>query len=475
MIGVLVWLALCGCGDDGGPAPGVPDAAVPDAASAGLAAQLEAIDGVLAVTERTTSKPGYRRFELVIDQPVDHTAPGASGPRFMQQVTLMHRDPDAPMVLTSTGYDNYLGDTLSEPTTLLRGNQLAVEHRYFGESRPQPPDWSYLTVAQAAADHHRVVTLLRPLYAADWVSTGLSKGGMTAILHRRFYPDDVTATIAYVAPLSLAVGDERYHDFFAGLEPDPDGCPARVREFQRQALERRDSLEAVIASDLSGSSFARVGGIGPALEYGVYEFEWTFWQYLGSARCDEVPGASASDRVYADFLATVDAVGALSDSSLERFGPYYYQSVIELGYPSIPAAHLDDLARYDYDAALFELIPEGAEAGPSSYQPSAMRDVIDWIERDAERMVFLYGAQDPWTAGAVQLDPMTAAARGLHVVVAPDSNHRSKIGDLTSADQNLVTAALTGWVESAGALGIAAQAAPSELAGPRPGYGLRPR
>lgn len=475
MIGVLVWLALCGCGDDGGAAPEVPDAAAPDAASAGLAAQLEAIDGVLAVTEQLTSKPGYRRFELVIDQPVDHAAPGASGPRFMQQVTLMHRDAAAPMVLTSTGYDNYLGDSLSEPTGLLRGNQLAVEHRYFGASRPQPADWSYLTVAQAAADHHRVVTLLRPLYAADWVSTGLSKGGMTAILHRRFYPDDVTATIAYVAPFSLAVGDERYHDFFAGLDPDPDGCPARVREFQRQALERRDSLEAVVASDLSGSRFERVGGVGPALEYGVYEFEWTFWQYLGAARCDEVPDESASDRVFAEFLATVDAVGALSDSSLERFGPYYYQSVTELGYPSVPAAHLADLARYDYEAALFELIPAGAEADPSSYQPSAMRDVVDWIERDAERMVFLYGAQDPWTAGAVELDPMTAAAREVYVVIAPDSNHRSKIGDLSAADQGLVMDALTGWVSSAGALGAVSQAAPSAPAAQLPGYGLRPR
>jgi hypothetical protein len=54
-----------------------------------------------SVTELATEHPGYRRFDLRLTQPVDHTDPG--GTSFTQQMTLFHRDADAPMVLLSTG------------------------------------------------------------------------------------------------------------------------------------------------------------------------------------------------------------------------------------------------------------------------------------------------------------------------------------------------------------------------------------
>ena len=72
--------------------------------------------------------------------------------------------------------------------------------RTVNRSAPASMDWSKLDIWQAATDHHRLVTALKPLYPARWISTGASKGGMASVYHRRFYPADVTATIAYVAP-----------------------------------------------------------------------------------------------------------------------------------------------------------------------------------------------------------------------------------------------------------------------------------
>ena len=40
---------------------------------------------------------------------------------------------------------------------------------------------------------------------------------MTAIYHRRFYPDDVDGTVPYVAPISFGAPDLRYPTTFGGF------------------------------------------------------------------------------------------------------------------------------------------------------------------------------------------------------------------------------------------------------------------
>ena len=74
-----------------------------------------------------------------------------------------------------------------------------------------------------AADEHAIVTALKTIYTGPYLSTGASKGGMTAVFYRRFYPDDVVGTVPYVAPLSFAAPDERYAAFL-----DSVGTPTRV-------------------------------------------------------------------------------------------------------------------------------------------------------------------------------------------------------------------------------------------------------
>ena len=87
---------------------------------------------------------------------------------------------------------------------------------------------------------HRIVEALKPIYGEAWINTGYSKGGMTAVYHRRFYPDDVDATVAIAAPFKFSTSDERYPEFLLTI-----GTPQarqRVYDFQRLALERRGTL-----------------------------------------------------------------------------------------------------------------------------------------------------------------------------------------------------------------------------------------
>jgi hypothetical protein len=50
------------------------------------------------------------------------------------------------------GYSDYYRDSPVQLTRLLSANQISIEHRFFAESRPNPVDWSKLTIQQMAAD-----------------------------------------------------------------------------------------------------------------------------------------------------------------------------------------------------------------------------------------------------------------------------------------------------------------------------------
>ena len=73
---------------------------------------------------------------------------------------------------------------LEELCPILQANQLFVEHRYFGKSVPDSVTWQDLTVENAAADQHHIVQIFKKIYTQKWVSTGISKGGETALYHR---------------------------------------------------------------------------------------------------------------------------------------------------------------------------------------------------------------------------------------------------------------------------------------------------
>ena len=186
-------LALAAC--SGETEPRTPDE---------LLAALRALPGVHDATEMPTQSAGYHYYVLHFEQPVDHADP--EGPRFLQEVSLLHHDEvHRPMVVHTSGYWDYYLDHVVELTGLLGANQISIEHRFFGESRPEPADWTKLTIEQMAEDQHAIVGALRQLYEGAFLTTGGSKGGMTAIYYRRFFPDDVEGTVPYVAPISFGV------------------------------------------------------------------------------------------------------------------------------------------------------------------------------------------------------------------------------------------------------------------------------
>lgn len=402
-----------------------------------ILAALQAIDG-LTVEELDPEVEGYRAFALTFLQPADHADP--DGLKFAQRMTLMHRDLAAPLVLSTDGYNISPGSQkLSEPAALLHANQLRVEHRFFAASRPEPADWSTLTIAQAADDHHRIVEVLRPIYGAAWLSTGVSKGGMTAVYHRRFYPDDVDATVAYVAPLSDGVADPRYVDFLQQV--GDAACRQALADFQREVLLRRPEMLARI--DAEAAEFELTYDLLTpelALEILVLETPFAFWQYLGAGTCAQIPGVMASDDDIWAFLGVVSPAYLWSDDIFLTFEPYYWQAALQLGTYAVDESAVADLLLFPGKDVPETFILPGPGKDPV-FDAAAMDDVAAWVAGEATRVLFVYGETDPWSAGAFEVGD----ADDVHRLFVADGSHAAKIADLAAPDRELAHARLEAW------------------------------
>lgn len=178
--------------------------------SADILDRLLAIPGMSLVQEKPYT--GYRYFVLNYTQPIDHRHPSKG--TFQQRITVLHKDTARPTVFYTGGYFVSTTPSRREPTQIVDGNQISMEYRFFTPSRPDPADWSKLDIWQAASDQHRIFKALKPIYDKKWISTGGSKGGMTATYYERFYPRDMDGVVAYVAPNDVVNNEDSAYDRF---------------------------------------------------------------------------------------------------------------------------------------------------------------------------------------------------------------------------------------------------------------------
>ncbi|MFF0849629.1 S28 family serine protease [Streptomyces sp. NPDC003280] len=413
--------------------------------------RLLAIPGMSLVQEKPY--PGYRYFVLNFTQPVDHRHPSKG--TFQQRITVLHKDTSRPTVFYTGGYNVSTTPSRREPTQIVDGNQVSLEYRFFTPSRPAPADWSKLDIWQAASDQHRVYQALKPIYSANWLATGGSKGGMTATYFERFYPRDMDGVVAYVAPNDVVnKEDSAYDRFFAGVGTKE--CRDRLNAVQREALVRREPLEkryAQYAAD-NGYTFETIGGLDKAYEAVVLDYVWGFWQYSLLKDCGTIPAdaATATDDAIWDSVDAISGFSAYTDQGLETYTPYYYQAGTQLGAPTIHFPYIEKkLIRYGYQPPR-NFVPRSI---PMRFQPDAMRDVDTWVRQHARHMLFVYGENDPWGSERFRLG---AGSRDSYVFTAPGMNHGANVAGLVPDQKALATARILEW---AGVAPAAVKADPS--------------
>ncbi len=397
-----------------------------------LLQRLQRIPGIVDAAAIAPPAGYAEAFQVVVAQRVDHERPERG--EFRQLFYLSFRSETAPTVFYTSGYGisrNYE----SEPAALLQANQVLMVHRYFPGAVPSANDWSLLNTRQAAADQHEIRVKLGEILTGKWLSSGASKGGMTALFYRYYYPQDVEATVAYVAPVMERPDDPRFVPFLrqagtaACREQDLRPAAAVPRAPGRSPAP---GARTCPAEGISFTSFSEA----QAFEYAVLEYPFAFWQY-GNGDCAALPGADATAQELFDHLVAVSPLSYYSDDDYIYFRPLFYQAYTEIGYCPYVFDHLAGLLQAvpapDYRAFAPRVVP-------MTFRPEVMAAIAPWLRSRGERIVYIYGGNDPWTAAALRPDPGLDAL----CVIQPGANHGVKIRNLD--DKGLVIAALERWL-----------------------------
>ncbi|QDY76840.1 S28 family serine protease [Streptomyces qinzhouensis] len=440
--GVLSLALLIGTVSATGATAGAATAAEPAAGAAGAPATADIKDRILAIPGMSLIEekpyPGYRFFVLNYTQPVDHRNPRKG--TFQQRLTLLHKDTSRPTVFFTSGYGLNTSPRRSEPTAIIDGNQVSMEYRFFTPSRPAPADWTKLDIWQAASDQHRIHRALKKIYDRKWISTGGSKGGMTATYYERFYPRDMDGVVAYVAPNDIDNNEDSAYDAFLD-NVGTEECRDKLNGVQREALVRRDALSAKYAEFAAANNytFTTVGSLDRAFEAVVLDYTWAFWQYSMVADCGTIPDAkTATDQELWNTVNDISGFSFYTDQGLAPYTPYYYQAGTELGSPDVAQSHLDGLSRYGYQPPR-NFVPREI---PMKFKKNAMKDVDHWVRNNARQMMFVNGENDPWSAEPFRLGK---GARDSFVHTVPGANHGARIDGLPAEQRAAATASILKW------------------------------
>lgn len=386
----------------------------------------------LEIRKIKTDSTFSEAYEIMITQPVDHNNP--DGPKFKEQFFLSHRDKSKPMVIELDGYG--VNNRPNELSRILNCNQIIVEHRYFGQSVPDPLDWQYLDFRQAAADHHRIIQLMKQFYTGKWISTGISKGGSTVIFHRRFYPDDVDVTVPYVGPINRSTEDQRVYEFIKDVSTQE--CRDKVYDFQVLCFKKRDQLYPMFLKFAEDKKLTyNIVGSERAYEYSILEYSFAYWQW-STGDCSNIPDSTSSIEEIFKHLSINGGFTYFDDASIKDNWPFFYQCYTNYGYYAYDITPFKDYIKYA-DGHVRFFIPEGVNP---VFDPEPMKDVSEWVQNEAENFIFIYGGNDPWSSTGVCLTGKTNSIK----MVCPGGSHRTRIKSFSKKDKELIYTKLEEWL-----------------------------
>ncbi len=417
LIGILIVYSLISCSGQ----------------SKDISAELKKIPG-LVIQETEPDSPIFQsKYEIKLIQPLDHENPEAGF--FQQRMFLSHAGFNRPMVFITEGYaagKNYV----RELAEILNANELQVEYRYFGKSKPDPIDWDFLTYRQSSYDYHRIYTLFKSFYKRRWMSTGWSKGGQTSLIYRRYFPEDMAAVVAYDAPVNLALEEPRIDEFFEYVGDEI--CRYRLILFQRSILRSKNDILPLYKTTCEdkGYTFQKITPL-KAFEYTVLEYPFSFWQYH-TLDCSAIPGEGAAPQEMFDHLKGIVSLSSYTDRAFNSAA--MKQFATELGYYRYATKNVIDLlseGENDYPNNVF-----GPQDADLTFDPTFMEDINKWLLTQGNNILYIYGENDPWSAPHLEY----LGATNAEMFWVKNGNHFSFIRTLSEAQQEQVLQTLESWL-----------------------------
>jgi hypothetical protein len=402
--------------------------------------KLKSLPGVVSVEELKTTNFFLEKYLIIFEQPLDVSAPEAG--TFKQRVYLCHKSYKAPVVYITEGYNADYASAegyVNELSDILQANQICIEHRYFAESAPEEPiDWSYLTTRAAADDQHAVRMALKDIYKGKWVSTGISKGGQTCLLYQMYYPKDVAATVAYVAPVARALEDGRHEPFINNNATKKDR--KKIVAFQKEILKRKATIFPMFQSYVKSAKLTFRIPLEEVYEYCVLEYSFAFWQWVGNT--ERIPKVKESDSKLFQHLLTVSGPDYFSIEGSESTMPFFYQAARELGYYGYETETLAKYLTISSAEGYFNKIFLPKEMQTQFYTQTST-DLEKFLQTKAKNTFIIYGEYDPWSAAA----PETGENSGVIKIINPRGTHSTRIKSLPQTQHEFVMTTLGEWLK----------------------------
>jgi PS-10 peptidase S37 len=406
------------------------------AATSDLQAKLKEIPGAVEVRSVQAGGAAKEAYEIVFEQPLDHAHP--DGEKFQQHVFVSHLGFDRPVVLNTEGYAARGAGRGGELQSMLNANSVTVEHRFFGRSTPSPIKWKFLTVKQAADDMHAIVSGLKKIYPGKWVSTGASKGGQTALFYKCYYPDDVDATVAYVAPINVQQEDPRIYQFLQTV--GDEATRQKIKDFQIALFKHEDEILPLVKARADQQRWTFAMGLPKAYEYGVLEYPYAFWQY-GTNPAD-LPSADDPVEKLAAHYNRVGTLRYYSDQGKKQFEPFLYQAFTEIGYYNYDTTDFKPYMKALKNPTNLDICPDGT-ADKIVYNPATMAFVYHFLQYNANNVIYIYGDLDAWSATQMQLIGRTNALK----FVIKDSHHGTRIASFSPEQKEQFYSAMEKWLD----------------------------
>ncbi len=400
--------------------------------------RLIALKGVVSVEELEKGL-FEERYAVMFEQPLDHRRPGKG--HFEQRFVVAHTGFDRPTVFVTEGYGGARAvgtryrEELSEH---LNANQVFVEHRYFGESTPEPRNWHYLNAEQAAADLHAVREALREIYPEKWVATGVSKGGENSLIYRMYYPEDVDVTVAYVGPVCFGVEDGRHEPFLDRVGTDEER--ATIREFQTEVLKRRKELVPLFDEYCKSKSYTFRTNIDEVFDLCVLEYPFSIWQW-GTAT-SLIP---APDSPHQELLDHLIAIVSPDYFAVNDEPSFFVQAQRELGYYGYDTAPFEGLLSIRDARGYLPRIMLPDDARNIRFSDGLSRRIVSFYKANDPKVICIYGENDPWSA-AMPDSTLFEGKTNMKLFVEPGGSHRARIKTQSEEVQAEIWEVIEGWL-----------------------------
>lgn len=346
------------------------------------------LDDVIVYEARTIG--GFMEcYKIMVKQPINHS--DTTEGFFYQKVFLAHKGFDKPMVMNINGYISF-SHKISDWTQTLDANQLYIEHRYFGESKPKTVNYNHLNISNASQDLHRIREMFNEIYQNGWISVGLSKGGLTALSYRYFFPDDVDATIALSTSIKTTKCDTSYFQFIDSLNTT-HRCNKEIENFQKSLITRKKEIIPHLKKHLihQDKQYARLG-LETIYEIAVLEIPFSIWQNGSGCRMIDA-SITDSNKLFSQLNSSLNG-WFMTDDIFNLLDPYHYQALTELGHYCYPTSKYSKHLNSEHS----KLLPvQPIRDVKTNYSNQLMVETKDWAENHGNQIIYLSGTHDPYS------------------------------------------------------------------------------